>query len=102
VAGYALRYAGKVTAPDGAERIILITDRRLGKINDKWTPDDSGTAANYDFSVIELRVDAKGEGQGKISLTGKVAPDSTAKILTPENYESLPVVLTKIKRRELK
>lgn len=99
VAGYALRYAGKVTAPDGTERIILITDRRLGKINEKWTPDDAGTAANYDFSVIELRVNAKGEGEGRISLTGKVAPDSMAKILTPENYASLPAVLTKVRQR---
>lgn len=102
VAGYALRYAAKLIAPDGTERIILITDRRLGKINDRWTPDDAGTPANYDFSVIELRVNDKGEGEGKISLTGKVAPDTMAKILTPENYDSLPVVLTKIKRRELK
>ena len=64
-------------------------------------PDDAGTAANYDFSVIELRVNAKGEGEGKISLAGKVAPDSMAKILTPENYASLPVVLTKVKQRIL-
>ena len=99
VAGYALRYAGKVSAPDGTERIILITDRRLGKINDKWRPDEAATSANYDFSVIELRVNAKGEGEGKISLTSKVAPDSMAKILTPENYASLPVVLTKVKQR---
>jgi len=99
VAGYALRYAGKVTASDGTQRIILITDRRLGKINEKWTPDDAGTSANYDFSVIELRVNAKGEGEGKISLTGKVAPDNMAKILTPENYASLPVILTKVKQR---
>lgn len=99
IAGYALRYAGKVTAPDGTERIILITDRRLGKVNEKWTPDDAGSPANYDFSVIELRVNSKGEGEGKISLTGKVAPDSMAKILTPENYASLPVILTKVKQR---
>jgi len=99
IAGYALRYAGKVTAPDGTERIILITDRRLGKINEKWTPDDAGTPANYDFSVIELHINSKGEGEGKISLTGKVAPDSMAKILTPENYASLPVILTKVKQR---
>jgi hypothetical protein len=99
VAGYALRYAGKVTAPDGSERIILITDRRLGKTNERWTPVGPGTPANGDFSVIELRVNSQGEGEGKISLTGKVAPDSLAKIPAPENYASLPVVLTKVKQR---
>ena len=99
VAGYALRYAGKVTAPDGGQRIILITDRRLGKTNEKWTPDDGGAPANYDFSVIELRVNSKGDGEGKISLTGKVAPDGAAKIPAPENYASLPRVLTNVKQR---
>jgi hypothetical protein len=99
IAGYALRYAGKVAGPDGSERIILITDRRLGKTNDLWTPAGSATASNYEFSVIELRVNAKGEGEGRISLTGKVAPDSAAKIVTPEDYNALPVVLKNVKRK---
>ena len=58
-----------------------------------------GAPTAYDFSVIELRVNSKGEGEGKISLTGKVAPDSAAKIVAPENYAVLPVVLKNLKRR---
>ena len=99
VAGYALRYAGKVASPDGGERIILITDRRLGNANDLWKPAAPGTPSAYEFSVIELRLGAKGDGEGKTSLTGKVAPDSAAKILTPENYDTLPVVLKNVKHR---
>jgi hypothetical protein len=99
VAGYALRYAGKVASADGGERIILITDRRLGNANDLWKPVGPGPASTYEFSVIELRLNAKGEGEGKASLTGKVAPDSAAKILAPENYDALPVVLKNVKRR---
>jgi hypothetical protein len=98
VAGYALRYAGKVTGPDGGDRIILITDRRLGNENDLWKPAEPGAASPYEFSVIELRLNAKGDGEGKTSLTGKVAPDSAAKILTPENYDALPVILKNVKR----
>ncbi len=100
VAGYGIRYAGRVTEPDGTERVILITDRRLGKTNDLWTP-VSGTPAARDFSVIELRIDSKGEGEGKISLTGKVAPDSAAKITAPEDYGALPVVLKNVKQRNM-
>jgi hypothetical protein len=99
VAGYALRYAGNVSGPNGVDRIILITDRRLGKTNDLWTGSGPGTPTTYDFSVMELRVNAKGEGEGKVSLTGKVAPDSTAKIVALEDYGSLPVVLRNVKRR---
>jgi hypothetical protein len=99
VAGYALRYAGKVTSADGSERVILITHRRLGAMNDLWKPAGGATPANYDFSVIELRVNAKGEGEGKASLTGKVVSDSAAKIVALEDYEALPVVLGHVKRR---
>ena len=91
VAGYALRYAGKVDAPDGSRRIILIT-RRLGAVNQRWNPTFQGTSNSYEFSVIELRLNAKGEGEGRASLVGKVAPDVAAKIVTLENYDALPAV----------
>jgi hypothetical protein len=97
VAGYAVRYAGKVTRPDGIERIILITSRRLGATNDLWKPVVPGAPSTYDFSVIELRVNAKGEGEGKASLMGKVVPDPVAKIVTLEDYGSLPVVLKNVR-----
>ena len=91
VAGYALRYAGKVDAADGSRRIILIT-RRLGAVNQRWNPTFQGTSNSYEFSVIELRLNAKGEGEGRASLVGKVAPDVAAKIVTLENYDALPAV----------
>jgi hypothetical protein len=99
VAGYALRYAGKVTRPDGVERIILITNRRLGATDDLWKPVGPGTPALYDFSVIELRLNSKGEGEGKASLMGKVAPDSVAKVVALEDYGALPVVLKNVRRK---
>jgi hypothetical protein len=99
VAGYAIRYAGKATGPDGVERIILITSRRLGVTNDLWKPVGSGTPSTYGFSVIELRVNAKGEGEGKASLMGKVVPDSAAKVVGLEDYNALPVVLKNVRRK---
>ena len=99
VAGYAIRFAGKVDEPNGAERIILITNRRLGANTINWKPVASAEPSTYDFSVIELHVNAKGQGEGKISLTGKVAPDSATKMLAPENYAALPVVLRNLKRK---
>jgi hypothetical protein len=98
VAGYAIRYAGKVSASDGSERIILITDRRMGENNHLWDLKGTTAATNYGFSVIELRINAKGEGEGRITLTGQVAPDSAAGIVAAASYEDLPVVLTKVKR----
>lgn len=99
VAGYALRFAGRVTGADGPERIVLITHRRLGEVNDLWKPTGGGAPAPYDFSVIEIRVNAKGEGEGKASLTGKVAPDSAVKMIALENYDALPVAFSNVKVR---
>jgi len=99
MAGYALRYAGKVDNPDGSQRIILITQRRLGAVNQRWNPTFEGAANSYEFSVIEVHLNAKGEGEGRISLVGKVVPDVAAKIVTLENYEALPVVLRDVRLR---
>ena len=98
VAGYAIRYAGRMVNADGSERIVLITQRRLGAVNDLWKP-AVGDPPNYDFSVIELRLKANGSGEGKTSLNGKVAPDSELKMVTIENYDALPVVFSHVQRR---
>ncbi len=101
VAGYAIHSAVRVAEADGSERILLVTGRRLGASNDLWTPTGAPKASGpaYDFSVIELRLNAKGEGEGRASLTGKIAVDSAAKTIGPENYSALPVVLKTVRRR---
>jgi hypothetical protein len=100
VAGYAIRYAGKAANPDGSERIVLITQRRLGAVNDLWKPAGTETPG-YDFSVIELRVKANGEGEGKTSLNGKVSPDTSLHMIALENYDVLPVVLSLVRKQKL-
>jgi hypothetical protein len=99
VAGYSLRYAVRLAQQDGGEHIILITDRRLGAWSDLWKPAGPGAATDYEFSLIELHLNAKGEGEGKTSLTGKVAADSAAKTIALENYGPLPVILKSVRRK---
>jgi hypothetical protein len=95
--GYAFRYAGRIANPDGSQRVILITDRRLGAANRLWDPTVKGDPNPYEFSVIELHLNAKEEGEGKASLIGKVAPDAAAKIVTLENYDALPPVFKSVR-----
>lgn len=101
VAGYSVRCAVKLTEPDGSERILLITDRRLGAVNDLWKPAGPDAATTYEFSVVELHLNSKGEGEGKASLTGKVAVDGAAKTIGLENYGALPVILKNVRRKAL-
>jgi hypothetical protein len=97
--GYSLCYAVRLPEQGGGERIILITDRRLGDSGKGWKAAAPGAANDYAFSLIELRVNAKGEGDGKTSLTGKVIVDDAAKTYALENLAASPVVLRNVKRR---
>lgn len=99
VAGYSLRSALRIAGQDGRERILFITDRRLGAWNDLWNPAGADAANSYEFSVIELRLNTKGEGEGKVSLTGKVAVDGAAKTIALESYDALPVVFKNVRRK---
>jgi hypothetical protein len=83
--------------PDGSERLVLATDRRLGIGNPAWQL-AAGTATPYDFTVIDIRMDAKGIGEGKTSLTNKVILDSQPKTLGLDNASAAPVILQSVKR----
>jgi hypothetical protein len=93
-----LRFAFRLTGPDGSERIILATDRRLGDRDDSWQP-ASGKASDYGFSVIELRLNGNHEGEGKASVSGKVAVDGSANAISLEGYAALPVLLKNVRLR---
>jgi hypothetical protein len=64
-----------------------------------WKPAGSAKPTDYPFSIIELRVNSKGDGEGKMSLTGKVAVDSEAKTIALDGYSTLPVILKGVKRQ---
>jgi len=98
-AGYAIRYAYRLPQPDGGERIILITDRRLSPVSPLWKPvAPAPKPTDYTFSVIELRLNSQGVGDGKAALDTPIAIDSGAKFIALENYDSLPIVFTKVRR----
>jgi hypothetical protein len=96
ITGYSIKYAYRASLPDGGERIILATDRRLGAYSPAWTPvtatpsgpEVSATAAatDYDFTLVEMHMNAKGSGEGKTSLTAKVIVDGDAKTLALDDY----------------
>src|SRR4029450_7931406 len=96
ITGYSIKYAYHAPLPDGGERIILATDRRLGAYLPAWTPvtaTSSGSeapaaaaATDYEFTLIEMRMNSKGWGEGKTSLTAKVIVDGDAKTLALDDY----------------
>ena len=98
VTGYSIKYAYHASLPPGGERIILASDRRLGEYSSAWKPAGAATLTDYEFTVFEMRLDAKGLGEGKTSLTTKVILDGEAKTIALENYAATPTILQNIKR----
>jgi hypothetical protein len=96
--GYSIKYAFRSSSPDGSERIILATDRRLGAGTAGWKLPAQETQTEYEFTFIELRLDSKGLGEGKASLTSKVILDKPANTLALDNYAATPTILQSVKR----
>lgn len=95
--GYAIRYAYRIPLSGGGERIILATERRLGAWNELWRP--ASPATDYEFTLIELHLNAAGQGEGKTTLTGKVAIDPEVKTIALENYPGGSVVFKDVARQ---
>jgi len=98
VVGYSIKHAYHASLPDGGERIILLTDRRLGGFTSAWKPVGAATLIDYEFSLVEIRLDSKGLGEGKTSLTTKVILDNEARTVALDNYAATPAILQNVKR----
>ena len=99
-AGYSIRYAYRIPAADGGQRIILLTDRKLGAWSpESWKPTAAATPDPNPFSVVELRVNRAGQGEGKTSLTTKVTFEASTKSIALENYAAQPVILKGVTRK---
>jgi hypothetical protein len=92
--GWDLHYAQKKPLPDGGERVVIATDRPIGF----WEAANQPRSLDYPFTVIELRLNANGEGEGKMSIATKVTVDPESKIVVLEDYGSQPVMLTSVRR----
>jgi hypothetical protein len=107
ITGYSIKYAWRSPLANGGERIVLATDRRLGAHSPAWTlaravppgavPPGSGPPGavppDYDFTIIEMQLDAKGLGEAKTSLTTQVVADAAAKTLALDGYAAAPALL---------
>ena len=92
--GYDLRFARKVPGEDGGEQIAIVTDRFITF----WEAANRPRTVDYPFTVIELRINKDGEGEGKMSLFTKITADPRNKTIVLENYGTQPVLLKTVRR----
>ncbi len=86
ITGYSIKYAWHAPLPDGTDRIVLVSDRRLGAYTNAWKTQAADT--DYTFTLLELRARPKGLIEGKTSLTNKIVVDADAKTVALENYSA--------------
>jgi len=90
--GYDLRAAREDPLEDGGKRILILTDRRIGfreAANQARTMD-------YPFTLIEIRLNKDGVGEGKMSVATKITWNEKKNVVELENYGIEPVRLTKV------
>jgi hypothetical protein len=88
--GYDLRYAHQIPLASGGRRILIATDRPMTY----WETSNRPRSFDYPYTFIEMRLDAKGKGQGKMTLVTKV--NAFGDTIELENYDISPVQLSNI------
>ena len=97
--GYTLRYAHHMPLPNGGERVILLAERRLGSWSGTtWKASNPASAPDYEFTLIELRLNRQGAGEGKMSLAAKVTADPEGKTIALDQYDAAPILLKGVGR----
>ncbi len=95
--GWDLHYAHKQPLPDGGEQIVIATDRPIGFREAVNQP----RSIDYPFTVIEMHVNADGEGNGTMSVATKIVADKDTRTIQLENFSTSPVMLTTVKREKM-
>ena len=90
---WTFRYAQQTVELDGTRKIFLATDRPMDFAENYFNT----RSTDYPFTFLELRVNAKGEGQGTLSRATKLISDASGRFVAAENYEPQPVKLTQVK-----
>ena len=98
--GYSIKYARRDAAPDGGERLTFVTGRRLGRFaREPWAPAGTPDEALRPFTVIELRLDADGDGAGTMSPAADVAFDAANQTVALVDYDAAPTLLAEAMRQ---
>jgi hypothetical protein len=90
--GLDIRYARQTALPEGGRRIFLAMDRYIGFQEARNQP----RSMDYPFTLIEIRTDRNGKGEGKMSIATKINFDKKEKVIELENYSSEPVRLNNV------
>jgi len=88
---YDVRYARRITRPDGTTDAVFVVDRPL------WLWWESKPASTpYPYSVIQVRLGKDGAGEGRASFGIPVTSDKALGVVLSD-YAKAPAVLTDVR-----
>ena len=91
--GWNLRYAMYQPGEDGGHRLFIATDRQMSFAEVRNQP----RTVDYPFTLIEIRLDKNGEGEGKAAVATQIRMDKKKNTIELENYSTEPVRLQQVK-----
>lgn len=91
---YEFHYARVINEKDGVRRVLLITDRHMsfGEVVNR------GRSTEYPFTMMDLRIDSSGRGEGKLFLATKIIRSGDLFVL--ENFVSQPIFIKEVQRKK--
>ncbi len=89
---YAVRYARRHARPDGGSDVVLVVERPLWI----WWDAKIGST-DHPFTVVQLRLDKDGKGEGRVSFGVPVGSDKTIGVALSD-FARAPAVLTAVRR----
>lgn len=91
---YEFHYANVISEKNGVRRLLLITDRPMsfGEVTNR------GRSIEYPFTLMDLRIDSSGHGEGRLFLATKIIRSGDLFVL--ENYASQPIVVSDVERKD--
>lgn len=92
---YPLQFAREFPQPDGTRLIRVITDRPIG-FGEAMS---QSRTQEYAFSILEMTVDAEGNGEGVVVVGAEIAFDAEARTIGIKSYDGA-MKLTTVHRVE--
>jgi hypothetical protein len=93
---HSVRYARQTPRPDGGADVVLVVERPLWL----WWDPSAKWAAEQHFTVVHLRVNRNGAGEGHIATGSGFRRDSDSGIVVSEMTK--PALLTDVRRESVK
>jgi hypothetical protein len=93
---HSVRYARQTSRPDGGSDVVMVVERPLWL----WWDPAAKWAADQQFTVVHMRINKDGTGEGRIATGDGFNRDSNSGVVISDSTK--PVLMTDVRRESVK